>query len=226
MSMKNVTILISNVKGGCGKTTLSSLLSTYLVEKGFPVVTFDSDTQLSLMKNRRDDLSSIPQSVEEPWKVFPLRADKKVADLLENIKTLPSVVVIDCPGSVDNPNLQYIFQAADIVVMPFSFDRINIRETATFAEMFTKISKARILFLPNMITQYDTKREALRKAKEKAESEFPKYGNILPSVAECLAVRDSNTLSMNYKQRWAISDAFNGIISEIKKKSNKPCQRK
>ena len=215
--MNNVTILMSNVKGGCGKTTLSSLLSTYLVERGFPVVVFDSDTQLSLMKNRRDDLSPALKSVEEPWKVFPLRADEKVKEHLKKVKTLPSVVIVDCPGTVDNPNLQYIFKAADIVVMPFSFERMNVRETATFAEMFTKMTKARIVFLPNMITQYDTKREALRTAKETAEAEFPKYGTILPCITNCLAVRDSNTLSINYKQRWAVSDAFNGIIREINK---------
>ncbi len=215
--MKNVTILLSNVKGGCGKTTVSSLLSTYLVEKGFPVIVFDSDTQLSLMKNRRDDLSAMIKKVEEPWKVFPLRADEKVVEHLKKVKTLPSVVIVDCPGSVDNNNLQHIFKAADLVVMPFSFERMNVRETATFADMFTKITRARILFLPNMITQYDTKREALRTAKGTAETEFPKYGTILPCITNCLAVRDSNTLSMNYKQRWAVSDAFNGIISEIKK---------
>ena len=215
--MKNVTILLSNVKGGCGKTTLSSLLSTFLVERGFPVVVFDSDTQLSLMKNRRDDLSAMIKKVEEPWKVFPLRADEKVVEHLKKVKTLPSVVIVDCPGSVDNNNLQHIFKAADIVVMPFSFERMNVRETATFADMFTKITRACIFFLPNMITQYDTKRESLRTAKGTAETEFPKYGTILPCITNCLAVRDSNTLSMNYKQRWAVSDAFNGIISEIKK---------
>lgn len=215
--MKNVTILLCNIKGGCGKTTLSSLLSTFLVERGFPVVVFDSDTQLSLMKNRRDDLSTMIKKVEEPWKVFPLRADEKVVEHLKKVKTLPSVVIVDCPGSVDNNNLQHIFKAADIVVMPFSFERMNVRETATFADMITKITRARILFLPNMITQYDTKREALRTAKGTAETEFPKYGTILPCITNCLAVRDSNTLSMNYKQRWAVSDAFNGIISEIKK---------
>jgi hypothetical protein len=68
-----------------------------------------------------------------------------------------------------------------------------------------------------MVTQYDTKRDALRLAMDTAENELKKHGNILPCITECLAVRDSNTLAMNYKQRTAVKQAFDPIIDIINK---------
>ena len=213
--MKNLIVLFSNLKGGTGKTTLSTLFATYCVEKGLPVVVLDADTQRSLDKNRADDIKSDNSPI--PWTVYPFRVDDTIESKIRGIKQVPGIVLIDCPGTVDNPNLKFIFNAADIAVMPFRFDRMNVRETVTFAEIFRMISKAMLLFLPNMVTQYDTKRDALRLAMDTAENELRKHGNILPCITECLAVRDSNTLAMNYKQRTAVRQAFDPIIDIINK---------
>lgn len=214
--MKNMIILFAGLKGGTGKSTLCNLFATYAVEQGFPVAVMDADTQLSLYKNFFEDLATLGvRNVSTPWRIWSLRADDTVKEKMTKIKKVPGLVVIDCPGSVDNENLKYIYNSADIIVMPFRFDRMNVRETVTFAELLKKISKARQLYLPNMVTQYDEKREELRKAMERANSDLGKYGRVLPGIPECLAVRDSNTLGMNYKQRWAVREAYNVIIEQI-----------
>ncbi len=220
--MKNMIILFAGLKGGTGKSTLCNLFATYAVEQGFPVAVMDADTQLSLYKNFFEDLATLGvRNVSTPWRIWSLRADDTVKDKMSKIKKVPGLVIIDCPGSVDNENLKYIYNSADIIVMPFRFDRMNVRETVTFAELLKKISKARQLYLPNMVTQYDEKREELRKAMERANSDLGKYGRVLPGIPECLAVRDSNTLGMNYKQRWAVREAYNVIIEEINTLINK-----
>jgi len=220
--MKNMIILFAGLKGGTGKSTLCNLFATYVVEQGFPVAVMDADTQLSLYKNFFEDLATLGvRNVSTPWRIWSLRADDTVKDKMSKIKKVPGLVVIDCPGSVDNENLKYIYHSADIIVMPFRFDRMNVRETVTFAELIKKISKARQLYLPNMVTQYDEKREELRKAMERANSDLGKYGRVLPGIPECLAVRDSNTLGMNYKQRGAVRDSYNVIIEEINTLINK-----
>jgi len=220
--MKNMIILFAGLKGGTGKSTLCNLFATYAVEQGFPVAVMDADTQLSLYKNFFEDLATLGvRNVSTPWRIWSLRADDTVKDKMSKIKKVPGLVVIDCPGSVDNENLKYIYHSADIIVMPFRFDRMNVRETVTFAELIKKISKARQLYLPNMVTQYDEKREELRKAMERANSDLGKYGRVLPGIPECLAVRDSNTLGMNYKQRGAVRDSYNVIIEEINTLINK-----
>lgn len=213
--MKNLIVLFSNLKGGTGKTTLCTLFATYCVEKGLPVVVLDADTQRSLDKNRADDIKKDNSPI--PWTVYPFRVDDTIESKIRGVRQVPGIVLIDCPGTVDNPNLKYIFHAADIAVMPFRFDRMNVRETVTFAEIFSIISKATLLFLPNMVTQYDNKRDALRLAMEMAGNELRKHGDILPYITECLAVRDSNSLALNYKQRAAVRQAFDSIIDKINK---------
>ena len=214
--MKNLIVTFTNLKGGTGKTTLCSLFATYCVEQGLLVVVLDADTQLSLQKNRYDDLGSGKK--ETPWKVFPFRVEDDAEKRLKSVRKIPGIVLVDCPGTVDKPGLKYIFGSADIAVMPFRYDRMNVRETDAFAGLFQKISKASIMFLPNLVTQYDDKRESLRLAAETAKNILPKRGTLLPDIADCVAVRDSNTIAMTYKQRFAVRNAFNEIVNEIKKR--------
>lgn len=213
--MRNVIVTFTNLKGGTGKTTLCSLFATFCVEHGLPVVVIDADTQLSLVKNRLDDLGI--EKKETPWKVYPFRVEEEIEKRLKNIRKIPGIVLVDCPGTVDKAGLRHIFAAADIAVMPFRFDRMNVRETDTFAGLFQKVSDASIMFLPNLVSQYDDRREAFIKAAETAQALFSDRGTLLPGIAECVAVRDSNTIGMTYKQRFAVRNAFNEIINEINK---------
>lgn len=214
--MKNLIITFASQKGGVGKTSLCCLFATYCVEQGLPVAVLDADTQLSLRKNRFDDLGS--RNIDVPWQVWPFRLDDTVQERMGKIKNIPGIVLIDCPGSVDNNNLKYVYHSADIIVMPFRFDRMNVRETVTFAEVVKGISKARRLFLPNLVTQYDDKRVELKAAIEQANTTLAKFGNVLPGITDSLDIRVSNTLGMNYKQRRVVRASFDAIINVINKK--------
>lgn len=214
--MKNLIISLASQKGGVGKSTLCSLLATYCVEQGLPVAVLDADTQLSLRKNRFDDLGY--RNIEVPWQVWPFRLDDTVQERLTKVRKVPGIVLIDCPGSVDNNNLKYIYHSADIIIMPFRFDRMNVREAASFAEVVKGISKAKRLFLPNLVTQYDDKREELRAAIEQANTALAKIGDVLPGIADSLDVRVSNTLGMNYKQRRVVRLSFDAIVNIINEK--------
>ena len=111
--MKNLIISLASQKGGVGKTSLCSLLATYCVEQGLPVAVLDADTQLSLRKNRFDDLGF--KNIEVPWQVWPFRLDDTVQERLSKVRKVPGIVLIDCPGSVDNNNLKYVYHSADII---------------------------------------------------------------------------------------------------------------
>ena len=211
--MNNLIISFGGLKGGTGKTTICTLFATYAVEKGFPVAVMDADTQRSLTNNRYDDLGF--KDLPTPWRVWPLRTDDKIKDRMSRLKKVPGLVVIDCPGSVDNDNLKYAYHSSDVIIIPFRFDRMNVRETVTFAETIRKISKAKLLFLPNLVTQYDDQREELIKAMERANTDLGKYGRILPVLADRLAIRVSNTLGMNYRQRQVVRESFDAIIEVI-----------
>ena len=214
--MKNVIISFGGLKGGTGKTTLCSLFATYCCEQGLPVVVMDADTQRSIEKNRFDDMGY--RNISTPWRIWPLHLDDTLQDRLNRLGRVPGIVLIDCPGSVDKDSLKYVYHSSDVIVMPFRFDRMNVRETSTFAENVKVISKAKRLFLPNMVTQYDDKREELKSAIEQANAALGKHGQVLPCIADSLDVRVSNTLGMNYKQRRAVREAFNAIVEIINEK--------
>ena len=53
-------------------------------------------------------------------------------------KTLPGYVLIDCPGTLNDPALLKVFQAADAAVIPFRYDDFMIDSTFTFTKVLMK----------------------------------------------------------------------------------------
>lgn len=215
--MKNKIVLFSNMKGGTGKTTLLELFASYAIENEVPVLALDADPQLSLFKDRQDDLQANP-AASPSWLVKLMRVDENISAVIEKIKAVRGVVLIDCPGNIDNNYLQLLFKAADVVVMPFKYDRKNVRETATFCEIFRKINdKARILFVPNMAMSIEEHRAELMAARNVAYEVFkPFRGYITLSIMRRVELQCCNTLSLNYKQRNALKESFEEILERIK----------
>lgn len=212
---KNKIVLFSNLKGGTGKSTLCELFATYCVEKELPIVAMDADPQLSLWKDRKDDLAEKPEA-ETQWSVTPIILNETLSVVLAKLREIEGVVLIDCPGNVDNPYLQLLFKEADIIVIPFRYDRKNVRETASFCEILRKHSKARLIFVPNLVTYTEGMRDNLKKARENAYTHFGRYGFITPRILERVAIRDCDTLSMKYEQRKEVRYAFDKIIETVK----------
>jgi len=194
--MDNKIVLFANMKGGTGKTTLCELFANYAIDKVVSVMAFDADPQLSLYKDRQDDIKACPDA-EVGWNVYPLRLDSGIEPVIERMRKIPDVVLVDCPGNIDNPYLQHLFRVADVVVMPFRYDRKNVRETTTFADIFRQLNTtAQILFVPNMATYVDERHASFDEARKLAYDSFGKYSPcfITPRVMERTSVRDSNTL--------------------------------
>lgn len=216
--MKNKIVLFSNMKGGTGKTTLCELFATYAVEKELPVITFDADVQLSLYKDRQDDLVKNP-SAETLWDVQPLVVDDTIESKIRMLKTVPGMVIIDCPGNVDNRNLQPLFRAADFIVVPFRYDRKNVRETKTFLDMLRQIGvSARCLFIPNMGKYIESKRQEFLQASNDAIKLFfgEHYENsILWEVCDRTDLRTANTIALTSKQRCLVKHTFDDLIYYI-----------
>ena len=215
--MRNKIVLFSNMKGGTGKTTLLELFASYAIEKELPVLAMDADPQLSLYKDRLDDLQVNPEA-SPSWLVKPLRVDENVTAVIEKIRGVSGVVLIDCPGNIDNNYLQLLFKAADVVVMPFRYDRKNVRETSTFCGIFRKINeKARIILLPNMSMSFEEHRAELLQARKVAYEVFKPYrGYITKSIMQRIELQCCNTLALNYKQRREVRVPFDEIVERIR----------
>lgn len=213
----NKIVLISNLKGGTGKTSVCELLAIYAVEKGLPTMVLDADKQLDVYEDRKADLLKHPEA-DPLFDISPLTVDANLPAVITKLRELNGVIFIDCPGSLDNNYLAALYQSADVVVVPFRYERKSVRDTGKFTHIFRQLnSNARMVFIPNLVRATSDNREAIKEARNWAYEEFGKYGYIAPRIKECVAIEDCNTIALDSKQRFEVRYAFDAVLEQIKK---------
>lgn len=207
---------VSNVKGGVGKTTICSLLATYLTEQGITVSVLDADLQESLKRHRERDMESYPDTDPE-WELerLDMEDDAEVRSIMKSVKELDGVVLIDCPGTLNDDNLQFVYGAADGAIVPISYDDDTIDATSLFVTVFRKLSNVPMLFVPNRINKSEgTKAE--REQREETEKALNSIGKVMPAIKQTVAVKRYNTLfALDLQQRIAVGSTFEAIQREM-----------
>lgn len=156
-----MVILIGNQKGGAGKSTLTLLFANYLSQiKERKVTVLDMDYQQSIASKaeKAKILDNLPL-----YEVVPADLTHFPA-MLSIIRTkAKEITLIDLPGKMDDDGLIPIFEAANMIVCPFSYDEFSVDSTLLFAMVLRNINvKAALIFIPNRIkttVKYDTKLE-------------------------------------------------------------------
>ena len=219
MNMKKRIILFTNIKGGVGKTTLCGLFATYLAQQGIPVAVMDADIQQSLYRHRQRDLSDNPTE-KLPWQIQSINTsdDEMVESLMEKLKSIPGWILIDCPGNVSDHALKYIYQAADVAIVPFGYDTDTVDATMLFCDLFKRVCPAKMVFVPNNIVVSDERREQVKKDRDEAVKLLGNIGYVTPRIKHGVAVKSYNTLNtLDYWQEKAVENAFKPLIEKIKK---------
>lgn len=214
--MENRIVLFSNIKGGVGKTTLCALFASYLVEKGIPVFAMDADLQASLYRHRQREKDADPDA-SAPWAVEMLDTSngQKLEETISKLKNVPGIVLIDCPGNLNDRNLEHIYRAADVAVIPMSFDADTVDATGIFIKAFKTVSNAKLLFAPNRINASEGKSEELRQRAQTTEF-LGLVGTVLPRIKQSVTVKRYTTLyPLERNQHIAVEAAFEKIISEL-----------
>ena len=214
--MKNKIIIFSNIKGGVGKTTLCALFASYLAEKGCPVIAIDADLQASLYRHRQREKDVAPEA-QIPWNVELL--DTSDRDHLERVmgklKSVPGIVLIDCPGNLNDRNLEYIYKSADVAIIPISFDADTVDATGIFVKALKTVSSADLVFIPNRINTSERKSEELRQRTQTTEF-LGLVGTVVPTVKQSVSVKRYTTLyPLEKNQLAAIEPSFSKIIEEL-----------
>jgi chromosome partitioning protein len=153
--------LIGNQKGGAGKSTFTLLLANYLTRvKHRKVTILDMDYQQSLFQKfqRAKLLDNI-----EAYQVIPAGLDQFM-DLYSILNQNPNeLILIDLPGKLDDDGLIPVFQSADLVICPFSYDEFSFQSTVLFSVVLNKINpELDICYVPNRIkanVKYETHAE-------------------------------------------------------------------
>ncbi len=202
-------IVISNSKGGTGKSTLCMQFANYLVALGNRVVILDADEGQSIVEFRQVELRSNPHATI-PWIVY--NATSHSQSFVERIKDMGDVyVLIDCPGSL-NPNLLPFFQNADAIVIPFRYDDVVVLRTMTFVKILCAANiTAKKLFLPNYIDI-----RVKNPNEESIRGMFRKVGSILPRIKQGVAIQRVSTLRpIDTYQQKAIMYTIKEILEAV-----------
>ncbi len=134
-------ILITNAKGGCGKTTITTNIASHYAQQGLNVRLFDHDSQGSSLAwiNRRTETVNTIHGVD---------ASKNVDHRLTRswqLRVPPEtdIAVIDTPAGADITELTALFQHNDSVLIPVLPSPIDIHATAHFIKELLVTGKVR-----------------------------------------------------------------------------------
>lgn len=223
--MKNKIIVFTNIKGGTGKTQLCATAATFFLETGFPVYVIDADIQQSISRHRKRDKDVRPNEFE-PWPVYFLNtgAIEEVKDIISQVKEFKCLVLIDCPGNINDPGLKHIYDAADMAVIPMEYNSDVVDATVMFAEVLRETSfkdkNKQIFFIPNKVSAFFEKNGVVRKAREDAYEQLMKkkhLGVITPEVRMTTLMNGYSTLDfLGHEKRKVVREAFAPIIKRIK----------
>lgn len=152
-------IIIGNQKGGAGKSTVTLLLANYLTQakkKSVTIIDFDYQQSIAQKYERAKLLENM-----EPYTV--------VAASLEHFPGMKNImcndkdqmVLIDLPGKLDDDGLIAVFESADLVICPFSYDEFSFESTVLFSVVLRKINQGvPLVYVPNRVkanVKYETR---------------------------------------------------------------------
>lgn len=205
-------IVFSNLKGGVGKSTLCCHFAHFLVAKNQKVAVLDADLSHNIYNLRQRELAKVKDAVK-PWEVWTLDAAASTDAVIERAKTLPGYVLIDCPGTLNDPALLKVFQAADAAVIPFRYDDFMIDSTFTFTKVLMKEApQAKKIYVPNIIKM------GVRYALQDSATEmFSRAGVVTFRVKDGVAIQRLSTLyAQDQYQEAATAGAFNAIYEVVR----------
>ena len=134
------TILVTNSKGGCGKTTVTTNLASYFATARAKVAIMDYDPQgssLEWLRLRSPHAVPIHGANGIPQKTHGLRS------MQTWVPPDTEILLIDSPGGVKGLLLQDIVAKAEVVIIPVGPSAIDVHATADFLKQLLLLGRIR-----------------------------------------------------------------------------------
>jgi len=124
-------ILVTNAKGGCGKSTIATSLAAYFASEGYATALADFDPQAS----------ALTWLEQRPAEFAPIAG---VPGFESGLKTVPrntEYVIIDSPAGSHGKDLTELVRKAETIVVPVLPSPIDIKAAERFVEELLSIAK-------------------------------------------------------------------------------------
>ncbi|MED5536049.1 MAG: ParA family protein [Pseudomonadota bacterium] len=122
-------ILVTNAKGGCGKSTIATNLAAYYASEGYETTLADYDPQASA-------LSWLDERPEDKAPITGLAA---FDDGLRHMPRSTEYLIIDAPARSHGPELTALVNHAETIIVPVLPSPIDMKAGAEFiAELLKK----------------------------------------------------------------------------------------
>jgi len=140
-------ILVANLKGGSGKSTIVFNLALWLQFKGQPVVTYDLDPQATL-----SDVAQvrIDQGLMPPLQVYGI-----TEQLADRLSYHPGHVLVDV-GASSMQSMHDAISVADIILVPVPPSQPDVWATQRFLQIVHKAPKQKTPRLMAFVNRADT----------------------------------------------------------------------
>lgn len=223
-------IVVANQKGGVGKSTICMSLSNYLAnEMKFNIGgIIDTDFQQSISRRRRTDKERNEGTSNVPsYEVTSFNLDNysKIPDLAEELKKTDCIYIFDTPGRLNHQGIVILLAIADIIIIPFNYDILNVASTIQFLIFWNNLKneyeakqnvklKARLIFIPMQIDPRigtAAEQEVWKDVREK----YNKVGKIAPIIKYSADMKRCDTFMLTPKQRMAVQDTYDFVIDCI-----------
>lgn len=126
------TILVGNIKGGCGKTTLATHIASAFAGRGLVTAIGDCDRQRSSLNWLRRRSESLPAIIGLDWA-------KDVGSPPKGVERL----IIDAPAAMHHKDVEDLIDISDMLVVPVLPGAFDEDATAHFLERLAKVKAVR-----------------------------------------------------------------------------------
>jgi chromosome partitioning protein len=126
------SVLVGNIKGGCGKTTIATHLATAFAGQGYKTAIGDCDIQ-------RSSLNWLRRRAEAAAPILGLDWAKEVGKPPKSVERL----VIDAPAAMHHKDVEDLIDIADAVVVPVLPGAFDEDATAHFLKKLADIKAVR-----------------------------------------------------------------------------------
>jgi chromosome partitioning protein len=141
-------ILVTNAKGGCGKSTIATNLAAYYASEGFATALADYDPQGS----------AIAWLEQRPEEYAPITAVRGFESGLRSVPRNAEYVIIDSPARSHGRELTDLVRRAETILVPVLPSPIDMKAASTFVQELLDVhkvadKKARVALVANRIKE-------------------------------------------------------------------------